>query len=488
MTSRKRRFPAALATICATLAAIAPALSATITVTTTSDGPVGGAGDDCTLRAAIASANEDAPHADCVAGSSGLDEIRFDGALAGASIVLTEGQLAIDDDLTITGPDPGNPTGITIDAGGATRVLAMIDDGTDPFDVELASLTLTGGNTTGSGQSGGAIDADHADLTLDHVIVTDNSTADSGQNGHGGGVAVRDGALSIFDSEISNNSVADVGGGGVSLILGELLIERSRITGNSIADGQFQEGSGIDIFRSDAVIRDSLIANNTIQGDDAGGAGITTQFGDHELSLVRSTVSGNSINGNDAMGAGLFIEQARLSVINSTISGNTITGTGATGGAVWVGGNEDELARASFLHATLLGNTAELADGIHYEPGQTHSVSLDNSLVTQTAAGETACNQPIDGANSLATDISCTGTATDLSDLDPGPLQDTGGLTPTHSLGRSSLAIDAAGDCLADHGIDTDQRGFPRPGTNNPACDSGAWEFQDLVFRDRFEP
>lgn len=465
----------------------APGLAAIITVTTAGDGPVGVSPGECSLRAAIASANDDTAHDGCQSGSSGPDEIRFEAGLAGSTITLTEGQFDISDDLTVTGPDPGNPAGLGIDADGASRIISMIGDETDPFHVGLSSLTLTGGNTTGTGAAGGGIEAEDADLTLNHVIVTENSTADSGQNAHGGGIGMRDGTLSVHDSEISNNSIANTGGGGVAVTLGELIIERSRITGNSIADGEFDLGGGVSVFRSNATITDSLISGNSIAGDSAEGAGVAFRLGDFQLTIRGSTISGNSIDGNDAVGAGIFVERARMTALNSTISGNAITGTGGNGGGVWLGGDDDEPGHASLVHVTVLGNTADGTDGIHFDPDHTQTITLDNSLVIQTSAGETACTQTVDGANSLATDTSCTGSATDLSNLGPGPLQNNGGPTPTHSLGRDSGAINAAGDCVDEHGIDTDQRGLPRPGTENPACDSGAWEFQDQVFRDRFE-
>lgn len=59
----------------------------------------------------------------------------------------------------------------------------------------------------------------------------------------------------------------------------------------------------------------------------------------------------------------------------------------------------------------------------------------------------------------------------------------------THAIGADSVARDAAGNCLADFGILTDQRGEPRPGLLSSACDIGAFEYQDPdgLFRDGFE-
>lgn len=58
------------------------------------------------------------------------------------------------------------------------------------------------------------------------------------------------------------------------------------------------------------------------------------------------------------------------------------------------------------------------------------------------------------------------------------PIQDNGGLTQTHALGASSVAIDQipAVDCVDAEAapLTTDQRGFPR----DSMCDIGAFEVQ----------
>ena len=65
---------------------------------------------------------------------------------------------------------------------------------------------------------------------------------------------------------------------------------------------------------------------------------------------------------------------------------------------------------------------------------------------------------------------------TQASPIDPllGALADNGGPTQTHALLTGSPAIDAAGDCVADLSITTDQRGISRP--QGTACDIGAFE------------
>ena len=139
------------------------------------------------------------------------------------------------------------------------------------------------------------------------------------------------------------------------------------------------------------------------------------------------------------------------------------------------------------VHTTVANNTSGSgADGVHVSQSQ---LSLNNSLIFQQEAGQTACStQATSHSNTLATDNSCTGASTDLTDIALQPLADNGGPTLTHALGADSVAINAAGDCVTDFNIDSDQRGIPRPGPGSSACDIGAFEFFfDGIFADRFE-
>jgi CSLREA domain-containing protein len=88
--------------------------AATITVDTHLDGPVGQGSSDCSLRAAIASANTASAVDGCASGSPVGDQIVFAPALAGGEIVLTHGEMLIAGPLNIAGPVPGDATGITI--------------------------------------------------------------------------------------------------------------------------------------------------------------------------------------------------------------------------------------------------------------------------------------------------------------------------------------------------------------------------------------
>src|SRR5262245_61928230 len=121
----------------------APSASANgITVTSTAD-PTGTAGQ-CTLRQALASANDDDAQAgSSCADGSGADTIFIASGLLPADIDLTAGELEVKSDVTIPGPGPGQ---LGIDGGGATRVF-HVKSGTSTFDglrIHDAMVTLPG--------------------------------------------------------------------------------------------------------------------------------------------------------------------------------------------------------------------------------------------------------------------------------------------------------------------------------------------------------
>ncbi len=111
-----------------------------LVVTTAAD--VVDAGDGVvSLREAVALAN--------AAGAP--QTIFFDPSLAGDTITLTSGELALTNDVTIAGDVNGDhKADITISGGGASRIFNVSGSGTD---VELDGLTLTSGHSAGQRRS-----------------------------------------------------------------------------------------------------------------------------------------------------------------------------------------------------------------------------------------------------------------------------------------------------------------------------------------------
>ena len=104
-----------------------------LTVTTPIDVVAPGDGK-LSLREAITQAN----------GSSGLDTIVFAANIEGATLTLTQGELAVTQDLTIDGDKDNNGSAVTIDGNLSSRILNISGGGTD---VELLDITLAHGRS-----------------------------------------------------------------------------------------------------------------------------------------------------------------------------------------------------------------------------------------------------------------------------------------------------------------------------------------------------
>jgi predicted outer membrane repeat protein len=142
---------------------------------------------------------------------------------------------------------------VVVDGGGKNRVFD-INPRFDPanptpkFTVTLQGFTIENGfasdtaNPDGPNASGGGIrDQGNASLTLNNVIVTNNSaTAD------GGGISMENTVntpwtLTLNNSTISNNHAGDAGGGIDEDGSGKVFVNFSTITGNSSVN----QGAGI---------------------------------------------------------------------------------------------------------------------------------------------------------------------------------------------------------------------------------------------------
>jgi hypothetical protein len=153
----------------------------TITVTNTNDSGPG------SLRQTLADANDG-------------DTISF--AVTG-TISLTSGELLVDKSLTISGPAGAS---LAVDGDSNSRVFHIGSGRT----VTISGLTIANGNAIGSypDRKGGGIYNDHAALTLNNCLVTNNTGMDGG-----GGVSNDNGTLTMIDCTISLDSTGDRGGG-----------------------------------------------------------------------------------------------------------------------------------------------------------------------------------------------------------------------------------------------------------------------------------
>ena len=141
---------------------------------------------------------------------TGGGTITFATNLSGATILLSNGELLLNQNLTIDGSGLAN--GISINGNNAHRVFE-IAGGTNIF----IALTITNGednNDDGvNGGGGGGIHIDSSgNLTLANCTVAGNSATNSYE---GGGGIDNDGTLTVNQSTISGNSADNSNGGGI---------------------------------------------------------------------------------------------------------------------------------------------------------------------------------------------------------------------------------------------------------------------------------
>jgi predicted outer membrane repeat protein len=271
----------------------------------------------------------------------GADEIRFAPALTAAgaaTILLTQGELKITDDLTIMGPGAdlltidasGNDPTPGVKNGDGSRVFTVNDEASqfvaaELLQVSISNVTLTGGDT---GASGGAID-NRENLSLVYLIVTGNSSSSLNAASHGGGV-FSSGILNVTDSQIvSNTALRGNGSGGGIYSTGTTNLTRTTVAQNR-SDGQ---GGGVVHAISSSFSRALAVVDSTISENAAGasGGGLIAYL----LLMSDSTVSNNSSVGS---GGGMQVGTGQVS--NSTINRNRTTGENAHGGGiVFLGGN-----------------------------------------------------------------------------------------------------------------------------------------------------
>ena len=381
---------------------------------------------DLSFREAIALAN----------GGLGADTITFAAALAGQPILLRLGQMTISDAVTIQGL--GAAQTIVMGSNDPQLYSRLFDITDTAGDVTFDSLTLTGGKTTASGESGGAVRSKSAgQLTIQNNTISGNSTAALG--GFGGGIYSQ-GAVFVVNSTISGNAASLASGGGI-FSSASVTVSSSTISGNtsgsSTIPGALSRGGGI--YAVALTVTNSTISDNATLGQRGYGGGIFSHDG--SVTITNSTITGNSIAGSDADGGGLYSLNSTVTIRNSIVAGNQDANQShpdlRSSGTLTVqfsliGDNNGNLGLTNGTSGNLVG---------------THAIPLDPQL---------------------------------------GPLQNNGGPTPTHALIATSPALDA-GDTGFVAPPSNDQRGvaFARVADGpdadaTPRLDMGAFEFQTL--------
>jgi len=426
------------------------------------------AGNVCTLRAAIQEANA----------HDGADTIQLQ---ADAIYLLTRvgadddalyGDLDITDSVAIVGAGPttlvdgnGGTTGDRVFSlfrciRGATSMDGSCSNG--DVTVTMSDITIVHGRSTGG--YGGGIRND-AVLKLDHCIIGVNAVF--GSTPLGGGI-YNAGTLELDDSLVINNvtSATNFPEGAGIFNQGTLTILRSTIGGNSTA------GLGGGILASADVVATVRVRASTISGNSAAqGGGIFETVGLDVVDVINSTISGNFSTGN---GGGIYVQSGFMFLYNVTVTENQAnsdeTGS-ASGGGVYNAAGTFNFANSIIANNQLI--VATVPPSLDFDECAGMLTAQGNNILTSVNTSHCTISGPAMIGGALL-----------------GALQDNGGPTFTHALLAGSPAIDAEStvSCteLLDAPLTEDQRGVARP--SGAACDIGAFEVEQSIFADGFEP
>ena len=175
----------------------------------------------------------------------------------GAQTVVTEFEIAIDNDVILDGE--GN---LTVDGDEHHRMF-WVRKG---VVAELRGFSVTGG-TSGFQEDAGGIN-NNGTLTLTDSTVSGNTA--TGPYAYGGGVTNYEGTLTLINSTVSGNSAAR-GGGIMNYSNGTLTLTDSTVSGNTATSGGGINTSGTVTL---------TLINSTVSGNSsAGGGGIRNLLG-----------------------------------------------------------------------------------------------------------------------------------------------------------------------------------------------------------------
>lgn len=279
--------------------AVLPACAITFAVTTNSDAGTG------SLRQAILDANA----------NPGDDTITFVHALSGQKILLTSGQLSVNDSVTILGPGANQ---LSIDGNGNSRVFYLSPGLTNL----IAGVTITNGYGI---FAGGGIFVDHGFLTVSNVALTGNYAILDG-----GGTFNYGATITLQNCTLSGNSAGSYGGG----IFNTVVDREVRALLYGIRAGNSTDSSDVGMDGDGSATATLTLQNCTLSGNSArSGGGIynySEQDGSATLTLWNSTFNGNSAK--PGPGGGIYnIYESGVGGSATLIITHTLFAKGASG-------------------------------------------------------------------------------------------------------------------------------------------------------------
>jgi parallel beta-helix repeat protein len=381
----------------------------------------------------------------------GIDTISFAPTLSGQTIVLTLGEIAISDGLTINGLGASK---LAISGNNAGRVFNITDGSSATnMTVTINNLTITGGkNTSGIG---GAIIQNGDTINFNNCILTGNSNT-----GNGGAIGMTRQAGPELPTINATNTIFS----------------------NNISSGS---GGAIDGGAGNASI---TLTNCVMSGNSATGPGGGISAGYPTITMKGCTISGNTSQN----GGGFAAYRPVVIVENSTISGNVAK---ASGGGFWFN-NPTATSTLTIRNTTITANSAATIGGGIYRNGGTGITTIDSSII----AGNLNLTRPdfsYNTATTIAGDNDLIGAAdvgnvsfsgmniqsgtfampldaklNALADNGGSPVLPDGSHTKTHSLQALSPALNTGSNPAT---LAFDQRGNAR---SVGQTDIGAYEVQ----------
>jgi hypothetical protein len=402
------------ACLVASFAALSFGSAAQASMIVSSTGDSGG----CSLRSVIAAVEAGS------SGACGTVESPTTTINLPANTITLSSQLVVNQgNMAIVGNE-STPSG-TVIKGGSDRVMEVKASAT----VKLVGLEITKGHTPNAppatsiytqnpvGNGGGILNS--GALTLEHVLVTENSTGTGslglngtlegsggggGEGGSGGGIFNSSGAsLTIKQSTIDKNFTGTGGKGGEGGA-GVNAFGHFPNGGDGGAGGPSGDGGGIFNFGTMVIDGSTISGNFTGRGGEGGtghvGTGPATD-GEFELGPGKGGdggEGGNSgkqyekntgYNADSPKGGGGIYNAGSLTMSNSTISGNA-TGAGGVGGGSGPGGGPDKFGRFADSGRAGTGGGGGRGGGLFTGGGYTgHSpVALTNVTIYGNRTGD----------------------------------------------------------------------------------------------------
>jgi hypothetical protein len=371
--------------------------------------------------------------------------------LACGRITISTGEIDIaQTDLSLLGPGPAE---LAIDAGGHSRIFAHAAG-----SLSIAGITLSSGSYHAAGDAkGGCVRA--ADVSFSNVVVRDCRV--SSDTGTASGGAIDAATVVLETSRVTGNEAASTSGmafgGGVSST--DVTAKYSTLNDNAVHPGALDRGEGGAIYAR----HQAFLARCTI---DHNAAPYTSAILAHDrIDLIESTVSGNQAHTGAAILAIVNGERYFANVYGSTIAFNH----SETAGYAAINLQGVPPAGVATLYSSIIANnTAGESD----EPSDltVDALLFGTDNLVMTTNGQPTIAPPL---------------ITVVDDPMLRDLQDNGGPTRTHALGRGSAAI-GAGSNTGSQLYDQRGRGYPRESGASASVDIGAFQF-DSIFADVFE-